>query len=206
MASPRPRIRLVSPSRNRVCGPSSPATSPASPRRWAARFWRPWRPMPATPASATTSPPSCSSAAESPYPDRMRRLVLAGLVPALSVVAAAQAPRADSPMQADAFVRLLADLEAALAAGRESDFTALAAADAPDLSRRIIEAADATDAASTVAIRERARRPTETGIEILAEVFVVRGRRGRVATWQLGARTRPGRPDQAELTAFSELG
>ena len=74
--------------------------------------------MPATPASATTSPHSCSSGAESPYSDRMRRLVIAGLVLALHLAAYAQAPLVTGPMQADAIVRLLADLEAALAAGR----------------------------------------------------------------------------------------
>jgi hypothetical protein len=136
----------------------------------------------------------------------MRRLVISGLVIALHAVPTAQVPAAGRPMQADAVVRLLADLEAALAAGRAGDLGALAAASLPDADRRVFETAVTGGPATTVAVRERARRPSESGdTEILAEVFVARGRHGRIATWQIGTRPRAGAPDRAELTGLAEL-
>jgi hypothetical protein len=136
----------------------------------------------------------------------MRRLALALIVLALHATPLAQSQSpAPRPSPADPIVRLIADLETALSSGRPADLLAHTGASIPadDLARfaRSVGAGNVTAAA----IRERARRPTDEGFEILAEVFVAHGRSGRIATWQLSTRPRAGAPDRAELIGLVEL-
>jgi hypothetical protein len=135
----------------------------------------------------------------------MRRLLLLAAVVALNAAALAQTPQL-RPTQADPIVRLLSDLESALLSGRPEDLTPLAAPTlrADDRARftRAVEGGNVT----TATLRERARRPLENGLsEVLAEVFVSHDRRGRIATWSITTRARPGSTDRAELVALEEL-
>jgi len=135
----------------------------------------------------------------------MRRLLLLAAVVALNAAALAQTPQLRLT-QADPIVRLLSDLESALLSGRPEDLTPLAAPTlrADDRARftRAVEGGNVT----TATLRERARRPLENGLsEVLAELFVSHDRRGRIATWSITTRARPGSTDRAELVALEEL-
>ena len=140
----------------------------------------------------------------------MRRLVLAGLLLLLLVlqgVPTAQAPvPGRSILQADAVVRLIADLESALASGRQEELSALLAPELPAADAARLRSLVARVPSPMVAIRERARRPIEQGFEVLTEVLVSDQRRGQLATWQLGVRPRAGAVDRFELSRFVELG
>ncbi len=136
----------------------------------------------------------------------MRRFALALIVLALHATPLAQVqPPAPRPSPADPIVRLIADLEIALSSGRFGDLAAHTGSSIPadDLARFGRSVGDGNVTAAT--IRERARRPTDDGFEILAEVFVAHGRSGRIATWQLSTRPRAGTPDRAELIGLVEL-
>jgi len=120
----------------------------------------------------------------------MRRIVLAlGLAIAL-VMGATAASRPPAPVaQADAVARLLSDLETALASGDATRLTALESpALAPDIvngiARSVVAGPDAA-----VAVRERTRRPTPEGADVLADVFLGHGERATVETWRIHART-----------------
>src|SRR5688572_6162286 len=135
----------------------------------------------------------------------MRRLLMVAAAVALNAAALAQTPQLRLT-QADPIVRLLSDLESALLSGRPEDLTRLAAPTlrAEDRTRfaRAVEGGKVT----TATLRERARRPIENGYwEVLAEVFVSHDRRGRIATWAITTRERPGSTDRAELVALDEL-
>jgi hypothetical protein len=133
----------------------------------------------------------------------MRRLALAGLVLALHAAPQAQGVPA-RPLQADAVVRLLSDLETALGSGRPESLTPLLSPTLPAEERamldRIIAHGDAT-----VTIRERTRQPADDGDSVLAEVLVARGRYGRVATWQIKAHPRNGAAERFEVADISEV-
>lgn len=133
----------------------------------------------------------------------MRRLALGVIVLALHAGPAAQSVQ-DRPIQADGIVRLLADLEAALAAGRVDAFRASTAPGLADEdARHLIRAASGSGANAIV--RERARRPEGDGYEVITEVLVSHGREGRISTWQLTARPHRGSADRYELTGVNEL-
>ena len=102
-------------------------------------------------------------------------------------------------------VRLLADLESALAANRPGDLRALAA---PSIAPADLTAMDQSFARGTIVgatVRERARRAVGNGFEVLADVLVSRGRTGRIATWQLTVRPKADAPDRYEIAGFLEL-
>jgi hypothetical protein len=91
--------------------------------------------------------------------------------------------------QPDAVARLLSDLETALASGDATRLTALESpALAPDIvngiARSVVAGPDAT-----VAVRERTRRRTSEGVDVLADVFLGHGERARVVTWRIHARS-----------------
>jgi hypothetical protein len=134
----------------------------------------------------------------------MRRLAL-GLL-GLALVAASAAPSAQiRPPQADAVVRLLADLETALASNRVNDLRALMTPSLPAAELATAEQAFARGQIVSATVRERARRPVATGFEVLADVLVSRGRTGRIATWQLTVRPKTDTPDRYEITGYLEL-
>jgi len=134
----------------------------------------------------------------------MRRLALGCL--GLALVAASSAPSAQiRPPQADAVVRLLADLESALASNRVNDFRALTASTLPPGETDAAEQTFARGQIVSATVRERARRPVPAGFEVLADVLVSRGRTGRIATWQLTLRPRADAPDRYEIAGFLEI-
>lgn len=92
----------------------------------------------------------------------------------------------DRPLQADGIVRLLLDLEAALASGREADFRALATTEITERAIRRFEAAVRGGGARPI-IRERTRRADGNSFDVVAEVLISRGQLGRVATWLIVA-------------------
>ncbi len=134
----------------------------------------------------------------------MRRVALALLALALGSVPAAQSPQ-PRPAQADAVVRLLADLETALAANSFDSVRALAADSLKPAELSGIRQTFAGGSVVSATVRERARQQVATGLEVLADVLVSRGRTGRIATWQLTLRARPNTPDRYEIVSFLEL-
>ena len=136
----------------------------------------------------------------------MRRLA-AGLF-ALSL-ALGPTPAARSgqtrPVQSDAVVRLLADLESALTNNRPDRIRTLAAASLPAGDLQPIEKAFARGPIKGATVRERGRRPVVAGFEVLADVLVSRGQTGRIATWQLTVTSKVDAPDRYEIIAFSEI-
>jgi hypothetical protein len=86
---------------------------------------------------------------------------------------------------ADPVARLLTDLETALASGDPTRLTALEApALSPDtvngIARSVVSGPN-----TSVAVRERTRRVTGAGADVLADVFLGRGNRARVVTWRI---------------------
>jgi hypothetical protein len=134
----------------------------------------------------------------------MRRLALLAVFLLLSVSTTAQTPQ-PRPLQADGVVRLLADLEAGLGSARIEDFSALAGATLPNAEAALYTDLIGGGPATVAAIRERARRPIDNGVEVLAEVLVGHGRRGRLATWQITARPTAADPSRYELVGLQEL-
>src|SRR5690349_14835197 len=116
----------------------------------------------------------------------MRRLApgLLALSLALGAMPAAHVAQ-PRPGQADAVVRLLADLEWALTNNRPDRMRAIAAASLPSGDLQPIEKAFARGPIKSATVRERGRRPVVGGFEVLADVLVSRGTTGRIATWQL---------------------
>jgi len=136
----------------------------------------------------------------------MRRLALGFLALALISGASpeARAPQVRPP-QADAVVRLLADVESALTANRPDDFRALCAA---SLTAAELKPIDQTFSRGTIVkatVRERARRQVAGGFEVLADVLVSRGRTGRISTWQLAVRPKADAPDRYEIAGLVEV-
>jgi Peptidase family M1 domain len=138
----------------------------------------------------------------------MRRgsLLLLALAIVVQSSAWAQSPargaRADVP---DGIARLLRSVETAMAAGRADHLSALATALPPE-GQAIFTRALTAGAITSAAVRERARMPLSPGdrIEVLAEVFVGYGRRGRLSTWLITVRPRAGSPQEYELAALAE--
>ena len=95
----------------------------------------------------------------------------------------------------DPIAHLLTDLETALGSGDPTRLTLLESpALAPDIvngvARSVVSGPDAV-----VAVRERARRTTATGVEVLADVFLGSGTRATVVTWRIKvATTDAGKP------------
>ena len=133
----------------------------------------------------------------------MRRVLLALLVLASHSISSAYAPQ-DRPLQADGIVRLLADLEGAIATGRVEDFRALAAASIPASAVECFVGVTRRDVETTAVIRERTRRAMDQGYEVLTDVLVSRGRQGRLATWVVSARPSAG-GGAFEVTNLREL-
>jgi hypothetical protein len=110
----------------------------------------------------------------------MRRQVLAlSLCLAGTIGLPAQGPTPDP------VTRLLADLETALGSGSSTRLTALETPSlAPETVNGIARAVVGGPGAQ-VTVRERARRTTAQGTEVLADVFLAEGDRARVVTWRL---------------------
>jgi hypothetical protein len=136
----------------------------------------------------------------------MRRLA-AGLLALSLALGATPAARSGQPrpVQSDAVVRLLADLESALTSNRPDRIRTLAAASLPAGDLQPIEKTFARGPIKGATVRERGRRPVVAGFEVLADVLVSRGQTGRIATWQLTVTSKADAPDRYEIIAFSEI-
>jgi hypothetical protein len=135
----------------------------------------------------------------------MRRTTLAlGLGIALVMGATAGIRLPAQIAQPDAVARLLSDLQTALASGNATRLTALESpALSPDtvngIARSVVTGPDAT-----VTVRERARRPTAEGTEVLADIFLGHGQRARVVSWRI--HTRPTGDGRAIIADLDEQG
>jgi peptidase M1-like protein len=134
----------------------------------------------------------------------MRRLAVAVIVMALPAGPFAQSAQ-ERPTQADGIVRLLSDLETALTSGKIDGFRAAAAPALPDDDLASLQRAVVTGQSAGAILRERARRPTSSGFEIVADLLVSRGREGRIATWRLLVQPHRGTANRFELTGLTEL-
>lgn len=88
-------------------------------------------------------------------------------------------------MQADGVVRLLADLESALAGNNIDEFRRLTAGTIAPSESSTFAGASFGPGQDFAAVRERDRRPTGAGFLVLVEMLLGRGKAGRIATWQL---------------------
>jgi Peptidase family M1 domain len=143
----------------------------------------------------------------------MRRTTLAiglGIALVMGATAAIRPPVQLVPP--DAVARLLSGLEAALASGDATRLTALeSSALAPDIVNGIARSV-VTGPGATVVVRERTRRRTPEGAEVLADVFLGHGERARVVTWRIHAQSTPdgraliaGLDEQGALTNLMKL-
>jgi Peptidase family M1 domain len=133
----------------------------------------------------------------------MRRFLLAAALIALHATPDAQSVQ-NRPSQADGVVRLLSDLETALTAGKLTDFQAMSSARMPPTATEIFRHSLGDSRVTTAVIRERTRKPLETGFEVLAEVLVSHGRDARVSTWVITAQPRTAGGDRYEIADLIE--
>src|SRR5438128_2751625 len=134
----------------------------------------------------------------------MSRLLLAIVVLALQAAPRAQVPQAQ-PQQADAVVRLLADLETALASDRNDLFRSVASPALPAADSAVFDEMRIGEGAAAAAVRERDRRPIGDGYVVLADLLVSHGLDGRVATWEITARPGARARDQFEITGLKQM-
>jgi hypothetical protein len=136
----------------------------------------------------------------------MRRLLLAAVVLTAHAAPLAQ-PIQDRPLQADGVVRLLANLENALASGRIESLRALASPALPEAHHQPFLRATRGGLPSIAIVRESSRRPFEfaPGYEVVADILVSHGRQGRITTWQLTVAPQGGTRDRFQLTAIVEI-
>jgi hypothetical protein len=133
----------------------------------------------------------------------MRRVCALLVATGLAASVSAQTPV--RPPQTDAVAQLLIDLEAALQSGKPGEVAALCASGLPATATERVEHLFAGGTPTAVTLRERARAPAGAGHEVLAEILVRHGRRGRLVTWQLDARPRIESADRFELTDIREM-
>jgi hypothetical protein len=135
------------------------------------------------------------------------------LLAALALLAASASPggrlpqdRAQArPLQADPVVRLLSDLENALVSGRPEDLRALSAPSLPAEDAARFASAGGLPGATEAIVRERARRASPAGLDVVVDVLVSHGRGGRIATWLLSMVPVAGADDRLALAEVDEL-
>ena len=136
----------------------------------------------------------------------MRRMFVLAAIAVMHASAVAQSGQV-RPLQADGVVRLLADLEQAIGSGRVGSLRALTSSAFPAESERCFTRATRNGTPSTAIVRELARVASTAGpgFEVLADVLVGHGRRGRLTTWQLRAVPQDDSQDRYRLAAITEL-
>jgi hypothetical protein len=139
-----------------------------------------------------------------PLPSFVRALIVVAIALQSTTTSTQQSAAPARPIQADGLVRLLADLERAVASGRRDQFTALTGTTLRDGSAAIFDRAVGSAPVTGATIRERQRQPVGDAFEVLVDVLVSHGRNGRVASWLLTARPREGSPLRYELTGLTE--
>jgi hypothetical protein len=136
----------------------------------------------------------------------MRRLLVAAAIAALHASAVAQTGQV-RPAQADGVVRLLADLEQAIGSGRLEDLRRLSSSAVESSDERLFARATRNGQPSAAVVRELARRatPGAAGFDVLVDVLVAHGRRGRLSTWQVQAVPHGESQDRYRLASIIEL-
>jgi hypothetical protein len=136
----------------------------------------------------------------------MRRWIVLAAIVALQASAVAQSGQV-RPLQADGVVRLLADLEQAIGSGRAESLRALVAAAFPSDDERLFTRATRNGTPSTAVVRELARGAASTGpgFDVLVDVLVAHGRKGRLTTWQVRAVPQDDSQDRYQLAGIREL-
>jgi hypothetical protein len=136
----------------------------------------------------------------------MRRLLVLAAIAVMHAPAVAQSGQV-RPLQADGVVRLLADLEQALGSGRVENLRALTSSAFPAEDERFFTRATRNGTPSTAVVRELARGASTAGpgVDVLADVLVGHGRRGRLTTWQLRAIPQDDSQDRYRLAGITEL-
>ena len=113
-------------------------------------------------------------------------VLLVALMPAFGTQGGAPASSPllqDRPQQSDGIVRLLLDLESAIASGRVEDFRAIATPTVTAQALRRFESAARGGARAVV--RERTRRAAGPAYEVIVDVLVSRQAIARISTWQM---------------------
>jgi hypothetical protein len=122
----------------------------------------------------------------------------------------AAAPHAAAPQvrsqPSDPVVRLLADLEKALAAPRADALRSLASPGLPADAIATFEDMRSGTGVVTAAVRERDRRPVDDGFVVMADVLVSHDDSGRIATWELTVRPAGSTRDRLEIFGLRALG
>jgi hypothetical protein len=121
---------------------------------------------------------------------RIAFLVTLGLLFGASATTVARQRPADPssqtrPMQADAVLRLLTDLESAARRNDTDEFRRLTSPVLAPLDRDAFVMGAFGPDVTSAAIRERDRQPAGAGALVLVEMLIGRGRVGRISTWQL---------------------
>ncbi len=132
-------------------------------------------------------------------------LVLAAMA-AMHASAVAQSGQV-RPLQADAVVRLLADLEQAIGSGRIESLRALTSSAFSADDERYFTRATRNGTPSAAVVRELARGASAAGpgFDILADVLVAHERRGRLTTWQLRVVPQGDSQERYRLAGITEL-
>jgi hypothetical protein len=116
------------------------------------------------------------------------RLFLAAVLVIVACVTSMAGVRAqDRPLQADGIVRLLLDLESAIASARVEEFRAIAT---PSISAEAVarfEAAARGGENARAIVRERTRRADGRVFDVIVDVLVSRDDTGRIASWHVRA-------------------
>jgi hypothetical protein len=108
-------------------------------------------------------------------------------------------------MQADGVVRLLTDLEGALATNNIDELIRLTATTLPTAQMAEFVASSFGEGQNTAAVRERDRRPSGTGLMVLVEMLTGRGKAGRIATWQLLVQPKADEADRYEIAGATSV-
>ena len=125
--------------------------------------------------------------------------VLAIVLLLTSVVFGAQAQV--RPTQADSVVRLLSDIEDAVASNNADEFVRLAATTLPSSEMSALLSSLFQDQQTSAAVRERDRRPAGPGYALLVEILIAKGDSGRIVTWDLRVQ-----PEADDTSRFEIVG
>src|SRR5262245_61839426 len=115
----------------------------------------------------------------------MRSLCAALAILLLHSLPPVQAQQSERPAPPDAIVRLLANLEQALAAGNLDAFRAMSSPSLPDVAIMRFQLAVRGGPGARAILRERSRRAVGDEVEVIADLLISRDILGRVATWQI---------------------
>lgn len=134
----------------------------------------------------------------------MQRLIVLALL-LLAHTAPAVSRQQRPAGSADSISQVLQELERSLAGGRVADFRALATREISAEAVARVSAAIGAEPNDRSIVRERLRRPSVAGFDVVADVLVGRGPRGRLATWILTLVPDPAAPFRLRIADVDEL-